>query len=234
MKSCIFVILALLSLSGPVFAAGCPDVDRSACAPKLSDKQVADIRQKAQKGDASAQFALGDIYAFGDGAVQSWGDALTWYMKAAQQGDARAQFETGLIYDEGRGLDADCDKALSWFQKSAAQNYPPAQEFEGHMFMAGRCVKQDSKTGVHLLEESAAQGNIGARSMLCDAYYSGVGIKRDYAVAEFWCMIMAEGHDASGAFWREETDKHLSAQDKATADRLAAEWLKAHAHPTSK
>lgn len=45
----------------------------------------------AEKGNAEAQYFLGNIYDFGDGQNRSLAKAAEWYRKAADQGYAPAQ-----------------------------------------------------------------------------------------------------------------------------------------------
>jgi TPR repeat protein len=48
-------------------------------------------RRAAAKGNASAQFNLGIMYANGEGVPKDEAKAVEWYQKSAAQGDADAQ-----------------------------------------------------------------------------------------------------------------------------------------------
>ena len=50
----------------------------------------------AERGDASAQYALGYMYASGNGVEKDKTEAARWYRKAAEQGHAMAQYALGL------------------------------------------------------------------------------------------------------------------------------------------
>ena len=52
---------------------------------------VADLRVRAEQGDAEAQAKLGEIYKFGEGVQQDDAESLRWYRLAAAQGNATAQ-----------------------------------------------------------------------------------------------------------------------------------------------
>jgi TPR repeat protein len=58
----------------------------------------------AQKGDAEAQFRLGEAYDLGKGVPQDYRQAVQWYRRAADQGDARAQVLPGNLYQLGQGV----------------------------------------------------------------------------------------------------------------------------------
>lgn len=52
---------------------------------------VQTVRQKAEQGDAEAQFTLGQMYAKGQVVKRDYAQARQWYQKAAEQGHADAQ-----------------------------------------------------------------------------------------------------------------------------------------------
>jgi hypothetical protein len=85
------------------------------------------IKSSAEQGDTEAQFNMGNLYYSGRGVPQSYGDAVTWYIKAAEKGHSYAQFNLGLIYyamanaKESRGLDASYKKAVKWLYMAAKQ-----------------------------------------------------------------------------------------------------------------
>lgn len=62
------------------------------------------FRLGARNGDAACQYALGVMYANGQGVVQGKIQASLWYQKAAAQGHAAAQFNLGLLYATGDGV----------------------------------------------------------------------------------------------------------------------------------
>ncbi len=71
-------------------------------------KQLADIRFKAEKGDAESQFDLGRALYRGDyGVAEDYAEAVKWYRKAAEQNKAKAQFNLGLCYAKGEGVAKD-------------------------------------------------------------------------------------------------------------------------------
>ncbi|GMR18172.1 MAG: hypothetical protein BMS9Abin33_0577 [Gammaproteobacteria bacterium] len=99
-----FLLIAVL-LVAPVKAA------------ELGDSYVKlfDIQLKlAKKGDAGAQYSVGEMYEQGMGATKSKGEAFRWYHSAAAQGDIRAIYKL--------------KKEKQKFEKNAQENEPTAQE----------------------------------------------------------------------------------------------------------
>ena len=71
-------------------------------------QRVDPIRQKAEQGDATAQFSLGVMYlhSSSEGGPQDYVEARKWLLKAAEQGEALAQYNLGVMYDAGQGVPA--------------------------------------------------------------------------------------------------------------------------------
>ena len=77
--------------------------------------------ERAERGDAGAQFNLGVRYDKGQGVPQDSKEAVKWYRLSAEQGNADAQSNLGDIYFYGRGGLQDYKEAFKWYRLSAEQ-----------------------------------------------------------------------------------------------------------------
>ncbi len=89
-------------------------------------------RPLAERGDSSAQYMVGFLYAQGEGVVSSSRTAAKWYRKAADQGDPDAQLNLGLLYVNGLGVKKSYVSAYKWF--ALANLIYPQVEFQNHAF----------------------------------------------------------------------------------------------------
>ncbi len=89
-------------------------------------------RPLAERGDASAQYMVGYLYAQGEGVVSNSGKAIKWYRKAADQGDPDAQLNLGLMYVNGVGVKKSYVSAYKWF--ALAYLTYPADEYRQNSF----------------------------------------------------------------------------------------------------
>ena len=65
------------------------------------------LKQRAEAGDAEAQFMMARLHSWGSPLVQSdERQAVAWVRKAADQGHAEAQSNLAFFHVSGRGLDA--------------------------------------------------------------------------------------------------------------------------------
>jgi len=112
--------------------------------PPQDQALTADLRQRAELGDAAAQMALGLLHHHGgNGALRNDVEALKWFSLAASQGHPAAQFCLACLYDTGCGVARDSGRALEWYQKAATHSFPLAQFNIGIIHLAGDGVARD-------------------------------------------------------------------------------------------
>jgi uncharacterized protein len=54
--------------------------------------------QKAEAGDAQAQYELAELYYQGQEVEENFNESLKWFERAADQGHPEARAELGLMY----------------------------------------------------------------------------------------------------------------------------------------
>jgi len=81
----------------------------------------------AQRGNASAQSGIAELYYRGAGVPQDYDKALQWWRKGAAQGHPRSQWLAGLLIGRGEGQESDRDQAIEFLCRSARQNFLEAK-----------------------------------------------------------------------------------------------------------
>ena len=85
-------------------------------------KDIDAVKEKAESGDAQAQYLLGWCYGTGNaGLAQDYYMATVWLEKAAQQGYEAAQYFLGWCYYYGHGVKKDYKQAEHWYGEAAKQ-----------------------------------------------------------------------------------------------------------------
>lgn len=175
-----------------------------AAAPAVTAKELtpeekfAEIKKKAEAGNADAQSSLGSMYFDGNGVPKDAAKAVEWYQKAAAQGSASAQHLLGSIYLRGKDAHYDAAKAVELIQKASAQGNAEAQSKLGWMYDSGVGVPKDAAKAVDLFQKAAAQDNASAQYYLGSAYYFGEGVSKDTAKARELYQKAAMQGDANG------------------------------------
>ncbi len=118
--------------------------------------------QKAERGDAVAQFTLGSCYANGRGVPQNYRQAVSWYYLSAKQGYAPAQNRLGACYYRGLGTAQNYAAAVLWYRQAAEHGNAAAQDNLGICYYSGHGVPRNVAEAIKWYRLSAAQGNPAA------------------------------------------------------------------------
>jgi hypothetical protein len=127
------------------------------------------FKKAAEQGNAVAQYNVGYMYHYGEGAPQDFRMAVEWYRKAAQQGYSRAQNNLGVMYAKGFGVPQDSRVAGDWIRKAAEGGNAIAQNTLAFMYETGLVLPQDFKLAVTWYRSAVeaagtdAQWNAGGR-----------------------------------------------------------------------
>lgn len=143
--------MALILVSAPALA----DVKAGVDAWGRGDFQTAinEWRGPAEKGDADAQFNLGQAYKLGRGVPQDLVQAEKWYKKASDQGHLQASDNYGLVlFQSNRRAEA-----LPYLQASAQRGEPRAQYVLGTGHFNGDFVEKDWIRAYALMTRASAQ-----------------------------------------------------------------------------
>ena len=100
-------------------------------------------KQKAEKGDPTAQYWVGFFYEHGLGTSKSFVQSVIWYRKAAAQDNSDAQYCLGCCYYSGAEIAKDLPLAFSLFLKAANQGHPSAQFSVGFCYANGEGTPKD-------------------------------------------------------------------------------------------
>ena len=170
--SILFVSLFISSIAVAGYTAPCVN--------KESYNLVADIEcifERANSGDANAQFDLGLLYRHGDVVEQNHEKAVKWYSLSAGQGNINAQINLGYMYTYGFGVEQSDYEAFYWYGQAAKQGNPGALYYYGVMHFNGYGVELTTPNrmrGVNLILRAARQGNVNAQLAMGNIFEYGL------------------------------------------------------------
>jgi TPR repeat protein len=145
-------------------------VPASAAVPAADDAWAkGDYRQafalaieRANKGDAHAQFLIGEAYRLGRSVDPNFPQAEQWYARAARQGDIAAAAELGLLLASQHLESA----ALPWLMIAAQHGEPRALCSLAAIYFNGDSVARDEVRAFALMSRAAATGLPEAQARL--------------------------------------------------------------------
>jgi TPR repeat protein len=159
----------------------------------LTRLDQATLQQRADAGEAAAQYELGKrIYSWGAPPVTA-PKAIVWYRKAAEQGYTPAEVDLGYLYRSGRGTPQDQSQAFYWYKKAADQGDVNGEYQVGFSYRAGRGVSQDYSQAMAWFLKCSTYVSCSEQIGMMYAY--GQGVEKDLTKARLWLQKAADGGD---------------------------------------
>jgi len=116
----------------------------------------------AKKGNAEAQFKVGEMYETGFGVKADRTEAMKWITKSAEQGHETAKFKL-LYWDIEKNGITDANKArYDALRAKADEGNAQAQFYVGKMYSRGVGVKKNSAKALGWLNKAALVGVLEA------------------------------------------------------------------------
>ena len=223
------ILLVLLALASPLSMAG------GAVAGPFEDAQAAHGRSDyatalrlwrplADQGNAEAQYALGFMYARGQGVPQNNAEAAKWWRLAADQGNTFAQYNLGTLYEDGKGVPQNKAEALKWYHLAAERGNDDAQFNVGVLYFAGVAVSENRIEAAKWFRRAADQGHTLAQAYLGLSYATGLGVPQDNIHAYMWLSLAAARGDQDAISNRNRVARRMTPAQIAEAQKLAREW----------
>lgn len=125
-----------------------------------------DLMPFAVRGDAQAQFAVGEMLRGGRGTRRDREEAIVWTRRAAEQGHSAAQCNLGIALFRGWGAPPDPQAAIDWWLQAAINENAYAMFNIGYVLAKGRYVKRDLVRAYWWMAEASSHGYAGAADVL--------------------------------------------------------------------
>lgn len=159
------------------------------------------LQLRAEHGDATAQNALGILYADDHSTLKNYSQAAAWFRKAADQKFAAAERNLADLYFVGHGVPNDHTQFLIWLRRGADDGDPESQITLANMnFVGVGVVGIDNVEGVSLLRKAAEQGYAPAQVLLGRTYQLGQRTRKDPKQAALWFRKAGEQGNPEAEF----------------------------------
>jgi TPR repeat protein len=164
------------------------------------ERAVAIIRPLAQRGNARAQSALGNVLLCGRGVPRDEVEAVRWLLKAAEQGDAAAQEQLGQCLCAGQGVEKAESEGVRWYREAASRGSARAQTLLGLRYESGLGVPKDEGEALIWYRKAASQGFGIAETAIGNCYRTGRGVTKDQSEALRWYRKAADRGEPVGQY----------------------------------
>ena len=171
------------------------------------DSAVEELERLAERGDAHAQFLIGQLYQDGPLLIPDSQRAKHWLTQAAEHGLPKAQFALGKLFLSDDMEVQDPDEGIRWLKQAAESGDHFAAYRLGKEYLSGEVVTKDTAKAAEWFTQSAEAGNQYAQYMLGKLYLTGQGAARDQAQAMDWfSRSAAQGNQYAQFFLEHQND----------------------------
>lgn len=164
----------------------------------------------AERGDAKAQYMLGQLYRRGKGVERDYDLALKWFEAAADQGSPSAMYWLGWMYDNKKGMWLwHPDKAFAWYLKAGEAGDVEAEVKLADIYLTNSYTQRDEVQSNRWARQAAQKGKAIAAVWIGIGYEDGIGVARNFGTALAWYKraIAAERLDLDGNLaWKDEAE----------------------------
>ena len=203
---------------------------------------VADVARGVdylEEADAQGSADERTLYLLGGAYQRGWdvrepdaARASRYFARAAAKGHGEAAWQIGLAHLRGQGVEQNDALAYDWFVRACEAGDVRGDVSAAVLLAQGRGVVEDDSLARVLFERAAERGSPHALRGLGEMLVRGEGGAVDEASGLAFLLLAAS---AGVPVPRDVDELAQDAQIRERAERIAAEWLRAHplakAHP---
>ena len=173
------------------------------------DRAAEKLEQVAERGDAHAQYRMGQLYRDGPLLIPDNRKAKHWLTQAAKQGLPEAQYALGKLFLSDDWEVRDPDEGIRWLKQAVENGSHFAAYRLGKEYLEGNTANKDTTRAADWFTKSAEAGNQYAQYMLGKLYLMGQGLPRNQAQAMVWFNhSAAQGNQYAQFFLEQRNDLH--------------------------
>ena len=171
------------------------------------DGAAEELERLAERGDAHAQYLMGQLYQGGPLLIPNSQKAKHWLTQAAEHGLPEAQYALGKLFLSDDMEVRDPDEGIRWLKQAAQSGNHYAAYRLGKEYLTGEVVTKDIVKAVEWFSQSAEADDQYAQYMLGKLYLTGQGVTHDQTKAMVWfSRSAAQGNQYAQFFLEHQND----------------------------
>jgi hypothetical protein len=153
-------LASTLSAGGQTAAPAWNINELGSAAKALDPSELPALRDRAEAGEARAQFLIGLAYEYGyAGLTKDVAEALKWNKLAAEHGIGLAETWVGDFYYDGIGVGIDYAEALAWYRRGSEHGYAAASRYVADFTLFGLGTARSVSQAIEWYAKAASQGD---------------------------------------------------------------------------
>jgi localization factor PodJL len=194
-------------------------------APLPTDIGGQRLRERAEAGNAAAQYEAGMRFLEARGVPRDYEKAAAWLERAAAQGLAPAQYRLGSLMEKGNGLPKDLEGARRLYEQAANAGNIQAMHNLGVLYAEGGLGQPDMAIALVWFQKAADYGVKDSQFNLGIFYAKGLAVPKDFSQSYMWFTLAAAQGDKDAADKREQIGAKIDAE-KIKALKVSADTWK--------
>lgn len=169
--------------------------------PEQTEEAIGWLEKAAETGNASALYALGNLYYSGKSVQQDLDKAESYFRLGADK-DPACQCGLGLVKLEKAQTQQEIEEAISWLVRAAEEGGSMALYTLGTVYFYGKKVEKDLDKAISWFQQGADQEDLRCQYMLAKALLerakqqTGVrAAQQDNQMAQYYLKKVAEEGD---------------------------------------
>ncbi len=195
-----------------------------------------DLLEQADATEAAEPdvvFLLGRTFESGWGGREpDAAKSYRYFLRAAQKDHSAAQWKVGMALLNGSGVEKNEQEAYRWVRKSGEAGYTEGELSTAVMLAIGQGVAENDAEARTWYERAVRKNSAHALRGLGFMLLTGEGGSRDGARGFAYAKLAADAGEETAVKLLPKFEPQVSAIERATADQIAAQWLKEHGAPT--
>ena len=161
------------------------------------DRATAQLINKAEVGDAGAQYLVGKLYQDGPVLISDSVEARYWFDLSARQGYVPAQYALGKLYLSADAEVQNTELGIWWLEYATHHGSDLASYRLGKEYLKGEVVNRNTEKAAEYLTQSAKAGNQYAQYTLGKLHLD----KQNRGQAHYWfTKSAAQGNEYAQFF----------------------------------
>jgi len=166
------------------------------------------LKEKADAGDAEAQYQTAICYNDGVGTEQSFDQFKKYIYLSAEQGHDLAQTLIGRAFEGGgSGFPIDLEKAVYYYKMAAENDDPFSKTLLAYFYENGICVEKSLAKAIELYRSADEENTYLAAGTLGFFHEYGIGFPKSAEKARKFYLKCAEGFDDAIEFHTAEMNR---------------------------
>lgn len=183
--------------------------------------KLADARERAEQGDAEAQYTFAMYLLSGVLGFPDYTEVAALLKKSAEQGNADALYELGVCYMNGEGVQNDSLETEKLWKRAASLGNVDAMVALGGAYRGGKGIPENLAASFAMYKAAADRGCAAGYLHTGICYFNGSGVEADIEKAIEYVRIAEQMGSSDAKMLLKRIQRYYEEEDLDAAEIAA-------------